>query len=102
MLKKTLILPVLLAFGSASVFAGTEEDVSIVNTYTCDSLVDLEFEDVPAAVYYIEGFSDSGEETDEITEEDFVSVPVEKVYTYCYKNPGETVVDVISKFDDEK
>ena len=100
MIKK-LILPTVLALSSTLAMADTEEQISVVTSYTCDRLVAMDFEDVPSAVYYIEGFSDSDEVVDEITEEDFVSVPVERVYTYCYQNPDEVVADVIEKFDDE-
>ncbi len=93
---------VLLSTSATVVMAGEEETVSIVDTYTCEQLVGLEYENVPTAVYYIEGFSDSGDvPIEEITEDDFTSVPVEQVYNYCYANPTIVVSDVIDQFDDE-
>ncbi len=91
----------LLSTGATAVMAGADETVTVVDTYTCDQLVALEYENVPTAVYYIEGFSDANGSPEEVTEEDFVSVPVERVYNYCYANPNVTVSDVIDRFDDE-
>lgn len=100
--KKLLLAAAAVAtLGTSAAYAGETETVSVFDSYTCSKLTALEYENVPTAIYYIEGYTDNaGNEEVDITEE-FDAIPVEKVYIYCVQNPEELVVDVISANDDE-
>lgn len=77
------------------------------DSYTCDALVDLEYEQIGSVVYYIRGHYDAkndiwadyapGKQT--VIGEDFY-VPVEDIYNYCLKNPENTIVEALTRYND--
>jgi hypothetical protein len=75
-------------------------------TYTCDELTALNYESVGSVVYYVKGHYDAKHDvwtdygprsTSETADIGKGYVPVEDVYSYCLKNPKDTVVNAITK-----
>ena len=86
--------------------ADNTKKASTYEAYTCDELTTLAFESVGPVVYYVAGHYDA--KHDIWTDYGYKSktstadvgnaiIPVEEVYTYCLKNPKDTVVNAINK-----
>ena len=77
------------------------------DSYSCDELVGLDYEDLGSVIYYIRGHYDAkhdiwvdySPDKQKTVEDDFF-IPVEKVYNYCKKNPKSTVVEALTTYND--
>lgn len=114
-MKKLLAFAALTFIGGLPLLsapAHAEEEVAKTavygyDTYTCDDLVDLDYERVGSVIYYIRGHYDAAHDIwtdyspdDETTVEDDLYIPVEDVYGYCMKNPKSTVVEALTTYND--
>ena len=63
-------------------------------TYTCAELIALSVDYIPAAVYWIDGYTASGEEVTVVGEEYF-AVPVEEIVEVCEKDPSKPAAEVV-------
>lgn len=115
-MKKLLTLAAFAALASGTTLASTQayadEEIAKTaaygyDTYSCDALVNLDYEKVGSVIYYIRGHYDSkhdiwagyGPGKQKTIEDDFY-MPVEDIYSYCMKNPKSTVIDAITTYND--
>ena len=81
--------------GSAVVSpVGADSDKKNPATYTCAELIELSVDYIPAAIYWIDGYTSSGEEVIVVGEEYF-AVPVEEIVEVCEKDPSKTAAEVV-------
>lgn len=113
---KKNVLSLLLLGGTMLAFnapAFADEDIEVTpaygyDSYTCEDLVDLGYDKAESVVYYIRGHYDAKhgvwadyepDKQTKVFEEDFY-VPVEQVYAFCKENPGTTVVEALTAYND--
>ena len=70
-------------------------------TYTCAELIDVEIEDVPQVVYWLDGFNWAGDPEYD-SEVEWTPVEIDTVIVECKKNPSQKARKVVKKHGNSK